>query len=254
MKKLLKYDFFYLLKTSKFIVFGAIIVIFSILSPLTAMYINEILEFLLNGQELGIDMPEPTVFTSYGQYVGDMYEIVFTITIFVSVSIFIRDKTKGLQPLIFSKPINRGKYILSKYISFNTMMLVCILIGNLVFTYYTYFLFDEVFFVKGIYMSLYYFLDILFVTAVALFASVHFRNYIPAMIVTWGMYIVSGIMSIAEKTPVIKHFPGNIQANIGLIISGVQDNVDVMWNIIVVIGLIGILLGFSIYKIRHQDI
>ena len=254
MKKLLKYDFFYLLKTSKFIVFGAIIVIFSIISPLTSKYIKEILEFFLNGQDLGFTMPDPTVYTSYGQYVSDMYEIVFTVTIFVSVSIFIRDKTKGLQPLIFSKPINRGKYILSKYITFNTMMFICILIGNLVFTYYTYFLFDDVFFVTGIYMSLYYFLDILFVTAVALFAAVHFKSYIPAMVVTWGMYIFSGILSIAEKIPVIKYFPGKIQANIGHIISGIQDNTDVALNIIVVIGLILILIGFSIKKIRHQDI
>jgi ABC-2 type transport system permease protein len=253
-KKLLKYDYFYLLKTSKFIVFGAIVVLFSITSPLTAKYMNEILEFFLNGQELGFAMPEPTIYTAYTTYVSDMYEIVFTVTIFVGVSIFIRDKTKGLLPLIFSKPINRSKYVLSKYISFISMLLVCILLGNLVFSYYTYFLFKEILFIKGIYMSLYYFLDIMFVSAVALFSAVHFKSYIPAMIVTWGMYIFSGIVSIADRIPVIKYFPGKIQSNIGHIIYGTQVNSDIIWNIIVVFGLIALLLAMSIKKIRHQDI
>ena len=199
-------------------------------------------------------MPDPTIYTAYGQYVGDMYEIVFTITIFVGVSIFIRDKTKGLQPLIFSKPINRGKYILSKYISFISMMLVCILLGNIVFSYYTYFLFEEVFVLKGIYMSLYYFLDIMFVSAVALYSAVHFKGYIPAMLVTWGMYFASGILTIAEKIPVIKYFPGKIQGNIISIIQDTQVTSDIVWNVFVVLGLIAILLGLSIKKIRHQDI
>lgn len=254
MKKLLKYDYLYLFKTSKFIVFGAILVLFSIISPLTARYIKEILSFFLNGQDPGFAMPDPTIYTAYQQYLGDLYEIVFTVIIFVSVSIFIRDKTKGLQPLIFSKPINRTKYILSKYITFISMLFVCILLGNIAFSYYTYFLFDDVFILKGIYMSLYFFLDVMFISAVALFAAVHFKGYIPAMLITWGIYIFSGILSIAERIPVIKYFPGKISTNIGNIILGIQDNGDVIWNIVVVIAIIVLFLGLASKKIRHQDI
>ena len=43
-----------------------------------------------------------------------VYEIFLIVGIFVSVSIFMRDKNKGLLPLILSKPINRTKYLLSK--------------------------------------------------------------------------------------------------------------------------------------------
>lgn len=254
MKKLLKYDFFYLFKTSKFIVFGAIFVLFSIISPLTAKYLPEILEFIMNGEDMLIALPEPTTYTAYEQYISDLYEIIFTITIFVSVSIFIRDKSKNLLPFIFSKPINRTKYLLSKYVSFLVLMFVSMTLGYLVFTYYTYFLFNEIFFIKGVYMLLLYFMDIMFVTAVALFCTTIFRNYFPAMLLTWGIYIVSGILTLLERVPVIKHFPGKIQANIVHTLHGITTTGDIIWNIGVTLSLIGVLLYFSIQTIRNQDI
>ncbi len=254
MKKLLKYDFYYLHKTSKFIVFGAIFVLFSIISPLTSKYIEDIFNFLLNGQEVQLLLPKPNVETAYAQYINDLYELVFTVTLFVAVSIFIRDKTKNLQPLIFSKPINRTKYLLSKYITFLIMLLISLTLGYMVFTYYTYFLFDEIFFIKGIYMMLLYFLDLMFASAIALFAAMHFRTYIPAMLTTWGLYIVIGMFAILDKVPVIKYFPGMIKANIGHVYLGITESGDIVWNIIVTLALTSILIGFSIKKIRNQDI
>jgi len=254
MKKLLKYEFFYYRKTSKFIVFGAIFVLFSIISPLTAKYIQELISFLLNGEPMPIDIPDPTVYTAYEQYISDLYEIIFTVTLFVGVSIFIRDKTKDLLPLIFSKPINRTKYVISKYISFLALIFVSLTLGYLSFSYYTYFLFEEVFFVKGIWMMLLYFLDIMFVSAVALFGATYFKTYIPAMLVTWGIYIISGLVTIAERVPVVKHFPGMIKSNIVNVLLDTTTTADIVWNIIVTLGLIGLLIGFTIKKIRNQDI
>ena len=117
-----------------------------------------------------------------------------------------------------------------------------------------YFLFEEVFFVKGIWMMLLYFLDIMFVSAVALFGATYFKTYIPAMLVTWGIYIISGLVTIAERAPVIKHFPGMIKSNIVNVLLDTTTTADILWNIIVTIGLIGLLLGFTIKKIRNQDI
>lgn len=254
MKKLLKYEFFYYKKTSKFIIFGAIFVLFSIISPLTAKYIQELISFLLKGESLPIDIPIPTVYTSYGQYISDLYEIIFIFILFVGVSIFIRDKTKNLLPLIFSKPINRTKYIISKYISFLTLIFLSLTLGYLVFTYYTYFLFDEVFFITGIWMILLYFLDIMFVSAIALFSATYFKTYIPAMLVTWGIYILSGVVTIFERVPVLKYFPGTIRSNIVNVLMDTSNTSDIIWNIVVTFVLIGILIGYTIKKIRNQDI
>lgn len=255
MKKLLKYDFLYLRKTSKFIVFGAIFVLFSIISPLTARYMEEIIAFFVSGFEI----PDPTIYTPYLQYKSDLYEVVFTVTLFVSVSIFIRDKTKDLLPQIFSKPINRSYYILSKYISFLVLLLVCVVLGNIAFTYYTYFLFGEVFISKVLYISLFYFLDLMFICSIALFTSTYFKSYIPAMLVTWGMYIVSGLITVLgnlpeDGIPIIKHFPGSIQSNMEHIIHNISNTGDIVWNIVITSLFIVLFVTLSITKIKKQDI
>jgi ABC-2 type transport system permease protein len=254
MKKLLKYDFFYLFKTSKFIVFGAIFVLFSIISPLTARYINEILGFLLNGQDLGLVLPEPSVWLAYEQYISDLYEIVFTIVLFVVVSIFMRDKTKGLQALIFSKPINRTKYLMSKYISVLALILTSITLGYLAFSYYTYFIFDEIFFGTGIVMMLLYFLDLAFVAAIALFSATHFKSYIMGILCTYGIYIFVSILAIFDKVIILKYFPGVIKSNIARVLVGTYDTTDIILNVLVTLVLMGTLITLSILKIRNQDI
>ena len=114
--KLLKYDFIYLWRTYKFLIFPAVAVLFAFASPLTAKYINELLALLTTttGGDPLIVLPDPVIQDSYAQYLSNLYEIFLIVCIFVSVSVFMRDKNKGLLPLVLSKPINRTNYLLSK--------------------------------------------------------------------------------------------------------------------------------------------
>jgi hypothetical protein len=67
MKTLIKYDFYYLRKTAKFIIFPALAFLLAVMSPLTAKYMNDILSFALGSQEVPFEFPEPTVMESYTQ-------------------------------------------------------------------------------------------------------------------------------------------------------------------------------------------
>lgn len=254
MKKLLKYEFYYLRKTQKFTVFAGIFILFSIISPLTAKYIQEILAFLLNGQDLGIPVPDPTVYTAYEQYISDLYESIFFIVLFVSVSIFIRDKTKGLLLLVFSKPINRVHYILSKYVSFLLLLLVSTFVGYLLFTYYTYFLFDEVFFLKGLAMMGLYFLYLACISSVALFFSTVSKSYLLAILPTFGVYILFSILTIFGEVPVLEYFPGMMIANIAEVLHGVSTTSNLIGVIVVTVLIICGFLTGAIFKIRSIDV
>lgn len=254
MKKLLKYELFYLRRTQKFTVFAGIFILFSILSPLTAKYLHEILAFLLNGQDLGLPLPDPTVYTGYEQYISDLYETIFFIVLFVSVSIFIRDKTKGLLLLVFSKPINRVEYILSKYISFLILLLFSIAVGYLLFTYYTYFLFGEVFFIKGLAMMGLYFLYLACISSVALFFSTVSKSYLLAILPTFGVYILFAILSIFGEVAVLEHFPGMIINNIVEVLYGVSTTSNIVWNIVVTVLISAGFIAGSIIKVRNSDV
>ncbi|MEC9485819.1 MAG: hypothetical protein UMR38_08160 [Candidatus Izemoplasma sp.] len=207
MIKLLKYDVLFLKRTAKMIVFPALIVLMSIVSPLTAKYMNQLLLSILEDTGVNITLPDPVLLDSYIQYMSDLNEIVLLVVLFVSVSIFIRDKTKDLLPLIFSKPVSRVKYLMSKYISFSVLLLVSFIMGYLVFTYYTYYLFDGLYFVEGFIAIMLYFLYLLFLISIAMLMSILFKNYIMAIIMTFLAYIVFSVLSIFENVAILKYFP-----------------------------------------------
>lgn len=254
MKKLLKYDFFFLLKTHKVTVFVAVFVLFSILSPLTAKYIGEILEALTGGTDIVIDFGTPTVYTAYEQYISDLYETIFFVVLFVSVSIFIRDKSRGLATLIFSKPVNRTKYVLSKYISFMVMIIVSTVVGYLIFTYYTYFLFDEVFFAKGLGMIALYVLYLAFISSIAMFFAIITKHYLSAISLTFGVYILISILTIFGDIAVFEVLPGMLINSIVGILYDLNDTTVFVWNIVVTSLSTAGFIGLSIWKIQKLDI
>jgi ABC-2 type transport system permease protein len=242
------------MKTKKLLVFITLFALISIMSPLTARYIQEILNYLLGDSAGMIPLPDPTTITAYQQYISDLYEIVFLVVLFVSVSIFMRDKNKGLTPLIFSKPINRTKYVISKFLAFILMLFVSIIAGYRVFSYYVYFLFDEIFFTTGVYMMLLYFLQLVFISAVAMFASTHSRTYFLAILVTFGFYFLFTLLSILGEISVFQYLPGMIQSNIVHILSDDVVTKDVIITSVVAVTLSIGLLYLSIIKTNKEDI
>ena len=253
MVKLLKYDFYHLRKTSKFIIFPVVIVIFAILSPLTARYMNEILEMALGESGLDITFPDPTVLDSYLQYLGNLYETVMFVVLFVGVGFFIKDKTKGLLPLILSKPINRVKYLLSKYISLSILILVSLLIGYLVFSYYTYFIFEEVDMLGVLIMSLLFFVYVLYILSISLFTATHFKSYLAAVSVTFGIYIFTSMLTIIEVS-IFKYLPGVIGNSSVDILLGNEVVSDVLINVGVTLVISIGFIYLSLIKFNKQNI
>jgi ABC-2 type transport system permease protein len=253
MRKLFKYDLVYLRKTQKFIVFGGIFVLFSILSPLTAKYIGEILGFFLPGEDLGSLFPDPTVLSAYEQYISDLYETIFFVVLFVSVSVFIRDKSKGLLVLIFSKPINRTQYLVSKYLSFLLLLASSILLGYLLFTYYTYFLFDEIFFWKGLAMMGLYFLYLAMMSSVALYFATIFKTYLLAVLSTFGVYIFISILSLFGEYGIFQYLPGMVIQRIVGVLYEVNTTGELVGTILVTIGITLAFLGLGVFNIQKMD-
>jgi|LGVF01.2.fsa_nt_gb ABC-2 type transport system permease protein len=253
MRKLLKYDFYYLQKTSKFIIFPVLLVLLAIMSPLTARYLNEILAFTLEGTGIIIDLGSPTAFESYSQYIGNLYELYLYVILFVAVGMFINDKTKGLLPLIISKPISRTKYILSKFITLNILIFVSLFIGYFVFDYYTFFLFDEIDMLGMFYVTLLYFVYIIYVTSIALFSATHTKSYILAIVTTFGVMIFIGALKLWQ-VGILKYIPGYILNNMIELLLGVAETKEIIFNVLLTLGISSVFIVLSVIKFRKQDI
>ncbi|MCK5761993.1 MAG: ABC transporter permease subunit [Candidatus Izimaplasma sp.] len=253
MRKLLKYDFYYLLKTSKFIVFPVLLVLLAIISPLTARYLNEILAYTLEGTGIVIDLGTPTVIESYSQYIGNLYELYLYVIIFVAIGMFINDKTKGLLPLILSKPISRTKYILSKYISISVLILVSLIIGCFVFDYYTYYLFDEIDMVGMFYVTLLYFVYIIYVLSITLFSATYTKSYVLALVTSLGIMLFFGALRLWE-VGILKYIPGYIINNMIEVLSEVAEPKTIILNVLLTLAISSGFIILSIFKFRNQDI
>lgn len=253
MFKLLKYDFYHLRKTSKFIIFPVVIVMFAILSPVTARYMNQILDLALGDSGIDIALNDPVALDSYVQYMGNLYETILFVILFVGVGFFIKDKTKGLLPLVLSKPINKTKYILSKYISLSIVILVSLLMGYLVFSYYTYFIFNEIDMLGMLLTTLLFFIYVLYILSICLFTTTHFKSYLASVSVTFGIYIFTSMLTIFEIS-VFKYLPGVISNNSINILTEQEVVSDVLINVVVTLLLSVVFIYFSIRKFNKQDI
>ena len=255
MIKLLKYDFIYLWRTYKFLIFPAVAVLFAFVSPLTAKYINELLALLTSttGGDPLITLPDPTILDSYGQYVSNLYEIFLIVGIFVSVSIFMRDKNKGLLPLILSKPINRTKYLLSKFISLSILILVSLMLGYFVFSYYTFFVFDKVDMLGMFLVSILFFVYVIFILAISLFSAVFFNSYLVAVSTTFAIYIITSMLTIFEVS-IFKYLPGVISSNSVNILIGEEIILDVILNVGVTLLISFVFIYFAVNRFKKQNI
>ncbi len=253
MKRLLKYDFYYLQKTSKIIIFPVLLVMLAIISPLTARYLNEILAFTLKGSGIIVDSTTPTVMESYSQYIGNLYELYLYVIIFVAVAMFISDKTKGLLPLIISKPISRTKYLLAKYFSLNLLLLGSLLIGSFVFDYYTYFIFGEVDILGMFYGTLLFFVYIIYITAITLFASTYSKSYLLAIVTSFGIMLFFGALRLFE-VGILKYIPSYLMDNIIAILTDTAKVSSIIYNLIFTLTISVVFIGLAITRFRKQDI
>lgn len=254
MRSLLKFDFNYLKKTSKLLIFPILLILIGIISPLTARYMNELLESLLGDSNVVITTTDPVMIDSYVQYLSDLYELVLYIIMFVALSVFIRDKSKGIFPLILSRPISRTKYLLSKYITFSGLIFVSLLGSYLVFTYYTYVIFDDVIILRGFYMLLMYFLYIECILASTLFAATKFKGYLTGILFTFGIYILYIILNLLEDVKPFIYFPGRVMHYAAFILIDEFVVTDLVLNIVMTfVFTIGFIVG-AIITFKKQDI
>ncbi len=195
MKTIVSYDLMYFKKTSKFIVFGVLGIFLAGFSALTARYFNVIIEYSLGQEGIDIVLPEPTVLESYTQFFSNFTQIYLFVTLFIAVMFFMQDKTRGHYPLIFTKPILRSHYILSKSLIISLTIIISYIVSSLFFGYYSYVLFDT--FDVGLFSiaSLAFIVYCLLVIHIGLIASVIFKNFLGAIILPVSLFVLFGLLS-----------------------------------------------------------
>ncbi|HLF91351.1 MAG TPA: YhfC family glutamic-type intramembrane protease, partial [Anaerolineales bacterium] len=128
-------------RTKRFLVVGAVFLLFGMGSPLIAKLTPELLRSI-EGAEMFADLiPEPTAGDAMAQYLKNLSQFGFIIAILIGMGAVAGEKERGVAPMILSKPMSRWAFITSKFAAQFAMYLCAFVLAGLGAYTYTVILF-----------------------------------------------------------------------------------------------------------------
>lgn len=243
-------------KKNRLIVMAAILLLFGIMSPLTAKYLPEIIKTIMGSTEevikLGLLIPTPTIQDSYVQYFKNLTQMGIFVQILIFMGIISEEKSRGTVVLVLTKAVSRPTFLLAKFAAATIVLTVSLFVSSIGFYYYTYLLFDELPGNGTITGILMYFLFSIFILAYTLFASTITKSVAISALVAIGGYFSLSIISILPK--ISDYFPMKLTDAAYQISMGSSQIGEYSKSIIVTcLGIIA-LLAISILSFQRQEL
>jgi len=243
-------------KKSRFIVMTAVLLLFGIMSPLTAKYLPEILKMIMGSAEevakLGILIPTPSIQDSYVQYFKNLTQMGIFIQILIFMGLVSEEKFKGTVVLVLTKAVPRATFLIAKFVAACMVLLISLFVSSIGFYYYTYLLFGEMPGIGTFVGILMYLLFSVFILSFTLLASTISKSVAISALISIGGYFLLSIISLLPK--ISDFFPMKLTDAAYQISMGVSQANDFSKAIIVTcLGIVG-LLAISIISFQRQEL
>lgn len=129
------------LRTRRFLVVAALFLVIGMLSPLTARYLPEILEWSLRG-ELEIPIPPPTAAMALDQLLGNLGQLGALAAIALAMGAVAGELDRGTAAFVLAQPATRPSFLLAKVVTLGLVLGVATLLAVVVAWAYTAVLFE----------------------------------------------------------------------------------------------------------------
>jgi ABC-2 type transport system permease protein len=190
-------------KKSRFIVMLIVLLLFGIMSPLTARYLPEIITFILGTSDdsigIPIELPAPSIVDSYAQYYKNLTQMGIFVQILIFMGIVSDEKSKGSAVLVLTKAVSRNIFLVSKFVAASLVVIATLIPSYMVFYLYTYLLFDKFPAGSSFIGVLMYLLFSIFIIAFTLFASTMTNKTSYSALIAIGGYFLLSILSVLPK-------------------------------------------------------
>jgi ABC-2 type transport system permease protein len=118
------------------LVVGLLFVFFGLASPLLARFTPEIVKMAGVGQNIVIELPEPTAADAVAQYVKNLSQIALFVLIFLTMGAVVVEKERGTAVFVLVKPASRLGFLAAKLtVSWATVMGAVVLSGLCAYGY-----------------------------------------------------------------------------------------------------------------------
>ena len=203
---LLKKDIMELYRTKKILVLATVFLFFTILSPISAYLLPDILEMV--GQyddSIVIIVPDPTYVDSYTQFISNFSQITILVMIIVFAPLIVEEKRKGTFHTLLNNGVSKSNFVLAKAISQIKVMTLLYLISAGIFLVYTKILFDQALITNWIWFFVSIYLYYVFLICLINLISVISKNNIMSigisLVAFFGIMLFNFIPIIGKYLP-----------------------------------------------------
>jgi ABC-2 type transport system permease protein len=134
-----------IVRTWRIWVLPGIVLFFALSGPPLAKITPELLNTFVGSEQTGmiIQLPDPTYVDAYLQWTKNLQQIVVFAIIIMFGGIVSAEKRSGTAALVLTKPLSRSAFVLAKFVSQATLVVVAVVTGAAITWGMTYAVFAE---------------------------------------------------------------------------------------------------------------
>lgn len=209
-------------RSRKLVVMLFVFVFFGILSPVTAMFMPDIIGSISESQNIKIIVPEPTWLDAVAQYLKNITQMGSFILIIVYMGIVAKEKENGIMVFLFVKPLSRKAYMLSKFAAATTSAFISMSAAFIFSAFYTALFFDGFNILAYATLNLLMLLNIVTIMFIVILFSSLFKSQIVAGVMSFVTYL---IISLASQVGSLGEFlPSGLLTEANRVIIGTPVN------------------------------
>lgn len=205
-------------RSYRMLIVAAVLLIFGLLSPLTAKFTPDLMELLPMGEEIAKLIPPPTAADAVAQYQKNSSQFGVVLALLMTMGTVAQEKDKGTAALILAKPMPRSVFLWAKFAALGLTFVLGIAIAGAACYYYTLILFEALDLVPWLLLNGLLLIFILVYIAVTLLCSTLARSQVMAGGLAFVFVIMLG--SINAVPQIGEALPGELLAWGGRLVAG----------------------------------
>ncbi|BAC12844.1 hypothetical conserved protein [Oceanobacillus iheyensis HTE831] len=241
-------------RTKKWIWFPLVIILLSILDPITNYFLPQILEAVGEMPEgMKFVLPEYTVAQVVMMTLGQLSSLGVLVIVFMSMGIIANEHKSGVSEIILVKPIDHHSYVTAKWASLLLLVWVAWILGMLVSWYYIYLLYGPLSFIHIVQTIFFYGLWLSLVVTVVIFYNTFVKSQgLIAFLSIATLMILSGLTQVFQSS--LKWSPVHLSDYIKRTIEQGTIPNDLIYTGITTVLIIAILLLLSVLLFKRQQL
>jgi ABC-2 type transport system permease protein len=237
-------------RTRRFLVVFVVLLVFGMLSPLTAKFMGEVFKLIPGAEQFAGLIPPPTITDAVAQYVKNISQFIVIMALLVSMGAVAVEKEKGTAAIVLVKPMPRSTFLLTKFLALTFTFGTSLLAAAIAAYYYTLYLFGPLDILRFLALNGLLLIYCMLFVAITLLASTLVKSQAVAAGIGFGCLLLLAL--IGSIPPLTEMMPDQLVRWGTLLMNG--QNASYWPSMIVTCAVIVVSLAVAVLVFRKQEL